>query len=517
MENDIKERIDAYPLTHVDCIEKAICCMLNEYNEQMSTVYLLYNEWFGCFEKIDAVKTEIEVQEFLCNNGILPIKFNTMEVLGQPVSKAVEKLLKNGATCLVPADLNELFYSKYYHNSHWPHLFFVRKSNEQESLLYIFDSCQKNENEQKFSPFVMEYDKLDRIYQLFCETFPENMMYKESNVIYYFYPSNDSDSNFDYVHVSRQLLKDLPKTYNGTIELELVNALLNNSDSQVDKKDEISEFLTNKKILFNRIIKSKEVFYSEIIKNIFSEEHQAEILNSLDELVNKWNTFFRLMVASVLRKKTDSVITKLEKVIAEEKDFIVSLNDSLISFEKMATDSISNNVLMVHNEKPGEVRQDGNHVHIETSKNHNAWIVDEAIEVVCHKFANDQQLDDRLEIKVTMSGAYTTNNFNAGLFIKTHDERFFTWGIYNQECLRLSEIGVKVDKEDYLLNNLNNMVLVAEASGCDLLLKSTVLSGETLCTKLKGILSSIKEIGIVLKTWENTEKEMVVADFEVVK
>ena len=61
------------------------------------------------------------------------------------------------------------------------------------------------------------------------------------------------------------------------------------------------------------------------------------------------------------------------------------------------------------------------------------------------------------------------------------------------------------------------MVLVAEASGCDLLLKSTVLSGETLCTKLKGILSSIKEIGIVLKTWENTEKEMVVADFEVVK
>ena len=183
----VKNRVDQYPLTHMDCVEKAISSMLGEFNENFSSIYLIYTNFIRCYkqDKKEKMTYEMGILESLCKEDIIPLAF-TASTVTKDVFAVVENLIEQGQVCLVPGNLNELYYSKYYHVSDWPHLFYINGCRKDEQLFKIIDSVHKTENEQVFSKFVMEYEKLEKVYTSYCLTYPENMMYSQSNVIYSF-------------------------------------------------------------------------------------------------------------------------------------------------------------------------------------------------------------------------------------------------------------------------------------------------------------------------------------------
>lgn len=271
----IKDRIDQYPLTHVDCVEKAICCMLNEYGESLASIYLLYSNWYGCFDLEQHENSKLSILESLCNKKIIPVDFGTIEISEGMVSNYVERAVNEGAICLIPANLYELYYSKYYHNSDWPHLFCVKKCNAKDKLFYIMDSCHKDKEEQVFSPFVMEYEKLDQVYSCYCNTYPNSIMYHKSNIIYYFHHKKILKYDMDQIDIGRQFLCELDCSFDGLVEKKLLESLLGmQTEKSSEIRGDIQKFSSDGKVAFNHLIKRKQVFYTELLYMIFEEEHQ---------------------------------------------------------------------------------------------------------------------------------------------------------------------------------------------------------------------------------------------------
>lgn len=516
MSQKMIDRINNYSLTHMDCIEKAICCMLNEYDENWASIYLMYNNWLRCFSLDSQTESEIGCLEYLCGMKILPLNFHTKKAVGTSVTKKIEKLLEKGALCLVPANLYELFYSKHFHNNNWPHLIFVRQCNKDEHLLYIMDSCQKEENVERFSPFVMEYDKLDKIYKSYCDTFSENIMYHESDVFYYFYLDSENTNELNISMLGKNLLEQVAEIYEGQKEKQLLKILLKEQTSYTKEvRDNINSYLDDCKIKFNKIIKRKMVFYTETIYSLFSQNVYSLKLfqDKLTKLIGTWNSFYRAMISGLLRKQTVDLWEKLEHIIEKEKDF---LNEMLQSIEDYSKEMDKQAEWCIEHDEPGEIIINKNIIHMQTNKNHNAWDKDEALEVICYN-KRGKTFHESFQVKTKIISGFGQNNFHAGIVIKTKDERMYVWGCYNEENLRLSNIGIKVDMKEFNISNLLklNLSAIVDNENLHLIAKNDV--GELKEVILENVVPSIKELGVILKTWENDSQENVEVEFEVIK
>ncbi len=124
-----KNRVDLYPLTHVDCIEKAICSMLHEFDDSWGSFYLLYHNWTRCFDVEQGSRSEIGLLEYLCEENIFPLRFSAIKVSGESVALDAAETVKMGDVCLIPVNLRELFYSKHFHHNDWPDTFYQTTLN----------------------------------------------------------------------------------------------------------------------------------------------------------------------------------------------------------------------------------------------------------------------------------------------------------------------------------------------------------------------------------------------------
>lgn len=510
----IKDRIDQYPLTHVDCVEKAICCMLNEYGESLASIYLLYSNWYGCFDLEQHENSKLSILESLCNKKIIPVDFGTIEISEGMVSNYVERAVNEGAICLIPANLYELYYSKYYHNSDWPHLFCVKKCNAKDKLFYIMDSCHKDKEEQVFSPFVMEYEKLDQVYSCYCNTYPNSIMYHKSNIIYYFHHKKILKYDMDQIDIGRQFLCELDCSFDGLVEKKLLESLLGmQTEKSSEIRGDIQKFLSDGKVAFNHLIKRKQVFYTELLYMIFEEEHQLleQYLSRLDQIINSWNSFYRYMIARILRKQTSMIQSKLEQVIEEEKKYIHALQNSI---EHAYLKKVPKVKWKFVNDVCNEIQMKDNHILIRTLRNHDAWFRDEALKI-SNKLQDFYDSLNTFCINVKIKEGYQNNNYHVGIFITTKDGRQFIWGSYNEECLRISEIGVKVDLKDFEFLNLLEVELSVSFKKEEIYLVAKNKQGEYGEFCLDQNVSMVDSIGVICKTWENTLNEELCIEVEI--
>lgn len=510
----IKERIDQYPLTHVDCVEKAICSMLNEYGESLASIFLLFSNWYGCFDLEHHDNSKLSILESLCDKNLIPVDFGTVEIEDGMVSKFVERAVNEGAICLIPANLYELYYSKYYHNSDWPHLFCVKKCNEKDKLLYIMDSCHKDKEEQVFSPFVMEYEKLDLVYSCYCNTYPNSIMYHNSNIIFCFHHKQLLNNDINQIEIGKKLLSELESSFDGGVEKELLESLLGmHTEKSSEILGDIQNFLSDGKVAFNHLIKRKEVFYTELLHMIFEEDQQLLewYLSELDEIINGWNSFYRYMIARILRKQTGSIQSKMEQIIIEEKEYIHALNNCI---KQAYLNSVPKQKWKFVNDISNEIQMKDNHVIIRPQINHNSWFSDEALKI-SKKFQDFYENENTFCINVKIQEGYQNNNFHAGIFITTKDGRQFIWGSYNEECLRLSEVGVKVDLKDFLFKNLLDVELSVSFKEEEIYLVAKNIQGEYGEVCLNQNVSMIDSMGVICKTWENALNKELRIEVEI--
>lgn len=506
-----KNRIDQYPLTHMDCVEKAICAMLGEFNENFPSTYLIYSNYIWCYkrEEIGKFRNEMGILEYLCKNSILPLTFMTKEVISE-VYNSVENFIEQGKVCLIPGNLNELYYSKYYHTCNWPHLFYINGCRKGEKIFNIIDSVQKTENEQIFSKFVMEYEKLEKVYTSYCLTYKDNMMYSKPNVIYYFEKSPASEKEVDIFQIIKSIIVELEETYNGHNEIQMINNIkkmyIMGSERQFNYNYDIKEFLGNVKIKFGRIIKKKEVFFSEILSNIdnyIKPDILEELKKESSTLIKNWNAFFRIMIADFLRGNITEVENKLRNSINQECDYINKLYDTVVHCEVRNVDVALKKIWKYENNKEKEIYFDKNIFTLKIRNDHNAWIEDNSIKIMLRQtVANKKKL--RLISHVSVLGSYKNTNYHVGIVFKTSNDKMYFWGCYNEECIRLSNIGIKVDVIDMVSNDKITEVdlgVIKEDSIVRLYYRTK--SGKDKYVKIPVLGEQIVEIGLGCKTWEN--------------
>ena len=92
----------------------------------------------------------------------------------------------------------------------------------------------------------------------------------------------------------------------------------------------------------------------------------------------------------------------------------------------------------------------------------------------------------------------------------------YVWGNYNDECVRLSDIGVKVDLIDKSMSSLLDLHLCLRADDTSLYFVAENAKGESQEVVLdQEVVGTIKKIGIVLKTWENEYKDPMKVVFQM--
>lgn len=95
------------------------------------------------------------------------------------------------------------------------------------------------------------------------------------------------------------------------------------------------------------------------------------------------------------------------------------------------------------------------------------------------------------------------------------DGRQFIWGSYNEECLRISEIGVKVDLKDFEFLNLLEVELSISFKKEEIYLVAKNKQGEYEEFCLDQNASMVDSIGVICKTWENTLNEELCIEVEI--
>ncbi|GKX68386.1 hypothetical protein [Inconstantimicrobium mannanitabidum] len=512
-------RIAEYPLTHVDCVEKAICVLLSAYGKDLPSLYLMYLNLFRSYnsEIKNIPNTELGVLEYLCKQNVIPLTFVAKKV-DYDASLEVDKLIAYSKPCLVPGDLYELFYSKHYHINSWPHLFVIDGARKEERLFFIMDSVHKNENEHIFSKFVMQYNTLTDLYKCYCNNYKKNIMYSENNVIYHF-DENISEKipEVDILSNVRSLVNSLVRISNGSIEKAMLEKIKNSCSKYgticTDYNNDINELLGNVKIKFARIIKRKEVLFNEITNNLsdYITEGMLNKFNSdLKLFISNYNAFFRVMVASCLRGNIDGLDERLNKSIAEEQNFIYELNTAVARINNIPKENAYEPIWNFENNNDNNISEENGVFIIKTKKECNCWIKDESIKIMLNKQMSDLKYW-RFVIHMSLANGYVDNNYHCGISFRTNENKLFYWGSYNSECIRLSDIGIKLDVFDVISEeNISDIYFGVIKQDNLYKLYYKTKGGQDKYIPVQMPIGQISEIGIGCKTWEsNFDEEFV--------
>ncbi len=124
---EIKKIKDEYEIEEVNCLERPIAMVLNSYYPIYRNLYLFYEKMNRCYnfhfyddidfkDKISMRRAQIILERELgiVMHGIVKKEGMHRLILNQ---------LKKNNPVIVPGNLKEIYYSKFYHKENWKHSF----------------------------------------------------------------------------------------------------------------------------------------------------------------------------------------------------------------------------------------------------------------------------------------------------------------------------------------------------------------------------------------------------------
>lgn len=365
----------------------------------------------------------------------------------------------------------------------------------------------------------MEYEKLEKVYTSYCLTYTENMMYSKPNVIYCFEAEEmDEKKEVDMFEMVKNILSELVHVCVGENETQMLNNLKELHDNKAERKDKyntnIKDFLGNIKIKFGRSIKRKEVFFAEILSHFESfldRQYFQKLKKESEDLMKSWNSYYRIMMADILRGNTTALETKLEKVLENERKLILRLYETAGSYSVAPKVDSYENIWRLENNKRDEIHFNEKILIIKVKEEHNAWIEDNSIKAILKQTIQEKE-KWKMSAHICVSGAYREINYHVGLVFRTSDDKMYFWGCYNEECIRLSNIGIKVDEIDISsedgITDLD-LGVVKENLNVKLYYRTQNSGEKFLDIPILG--NTITEVGLCCKTWESEfDKDFVV-------
>ncbi len=491
---NIKEYQDQYLLEQVNCLEKPILMLLENYDEVYYHLVLLFHKLIQSYEIKDFLGDIIGSRTLHRLQAILKEEFCIdlhCELEINDIGIFIRNQLDDNNPVIVPVDLFELYYSEHYKKTHWVHSFLVYNYNAEKELFYIIDTIQQNGNG----------------YQKFCVT--ENMlrtMFSSlNNTIYnegiYCIKTNSVKTDLSIQEIRNHIYNCISQLCEKDLSLRCraLNRMKQKKLFELFDKNEISQYIVER-------IKYKEVLYLELewlLKFIQADNLIGDFLNVKTKLINEWKKISNKIVYCIYKGQLNQINPSLDDVAKLESEMYKCLIDLKFDLNKMCINRVVNKYLFINNEDNiiSQQKEDDFIFNFNNDKIYDNWIDDCAPRVLLKNFLFNTNQLTVVKTKVELLTRNLDANYIAGFYLKTKNNERYMVGAKSgvsicmdhssnnpclfsaEKCADVLELSISVKK------NYVNILCV------DALTHEQIMNKEVLLD------SEICEIGLSCKTW----------------
>ncbi|HFZ4216750.1 TPA: hypothetical protein ACIKIC_002108, partial [Streptococcus pneumoniae] len=228
------------------------------------------------------------------------INFSDEYVLTEFIVKNINKY----GSVFVPINLKEIYYSAYYKEQDWPHLFLINGYDKEKELFYVIDATQIYSDILTEQNFCITFEILERAYKSY---FHQTILNKEK----------------EYIFVVTTVVNELTET---EIFHETFKYLFNQSSISSRELEIVYKILTNRDftLLANlkNITKKKKLFFTIFFEKLrvyelISNKELLYLSRTVETILEEWTIFINRCIKNIL--KNDTKLVNYDFFVLEEK------------------------------------------------------------------------------------------------------------------------------------------------------------------------------------------------------
>lgn len=438
VQNLNKEK-EIYKLDQVNCMEKPIAIMLDGYNQIYRHIFHLFMKMMqsynlNYYKEIDFSNLRTMSRVDIIMNREMNIKLKSKNKFSscEDFCNFIDLNIQANNPVVVPANLKELYYSKFYLKNDWYHSFLVYDHDKERGLFHIFDSVQTS-NPINYDKFVIQEKVLYDMYKSFNEN-----LYEES--VYYI----DSSQVANEIDVKQLVINCLNKfvyhrSENVYIEVDLINKII--SEKKINQ-DEINKFRS--------IYHHKEVFFYELsffFQKIERDVDKVKQFNKLKEnLLDKWDIVSSKIIYKLYHRNIDGIMADLKNVLNYEESMRIFIKDIL--------NTLNFNVIKKNCEEDKEYSFINNEDNIITkisersfkfcfnnNKLYNNWFKDESPKIIYNtQITTNSNVE--MSARFCLDKYETGSNFIIGFIFNTNSGENYLFGLNSGVALQMEHTSV---------------------------------------------------------------------------
>ncbi len=301
---------DKHTYLNINCFEKPTCILLDNIGSGYSDIFFLYIKIIECYE-IKTFREEVLSNFFITMKYILDEilqldieLFEQVENLHQTIKSHIDK----GKPVMVSGNLKYLFYSKYYMEEDYAHLFLIKGYDDEKQIYYILDDKQRTD--EKCDEFILQFSEIERLYNGYFE--------KENCTALCSLDINPKNKCLDTGEYLKECLKILIENACEECIKEVI--LCREIESEIKNKniDEGLELCS----IFGNCNNYKQLLYHEIDKlyhkNFENGKYRTELTQAIEKLLNDWRGVFKLCTVAVYRGKEIELEERIQTALQDE-------------------------------------------------------------------------------------------------------------------------------------------------------------------------------------------------------
>lgn len=277
-----------YSLEEVTCFDRLLGIFLNSINNSYCDLFYMINNFYRCY-KVDDSKNEYDferemhiLRNFFCIESE-KINFSDEYVLTEFIVKNINKY----GSVFVPINLKEIYYSAYYKEQDWPHLFLINGYDKEKELFYVIDATQIYSDILTEQNFCITFEILERAYKSY---FHQTILNKEKEYIFVVTTVVNELTETEIFHETFKYLFNQSSI--SSRELEIVYKILTNRDFTLFINRCIKNILKNDTKLVNYdffVLEEKKIF------DFFSKQasrYKERLFEIISSNSNRYNEVF---------------------------------------------------------------------------------------------------------------------------------------------------------------------------------------------------------------------------------
>lgn len=337
----------------------------------------------------------------------------------------INEQIKKNNPIIIPVNLKELYYSKFYNKVDWTHSFLIYGYDKDNELYQVFDSVQ-NVGGKNLYEFVVQKKEMEKLYESFCENiYADGIYYIESNLV---------DCKKNWYEIFKNGVNEFInyRTEKAYVEIEFIENLC--------KKENISTAETRKLFEINNY---KKVFLKELIHLInmctIQEEDMEKLSNLCSNIYKSWLEADSQIVYCLKKNKRQEIKKILEKPLYFENQLVHALK--YITEENISHDSEECRFLFVNNSDQIINKLDNGNILFcfNQGKTYNNWFDD-----LAPRFVLKQQdlCQFKLSTEFEIIEYDSCINFCFGVYIKDDSGNSYLFGNNSMNYVCFEHTGV---------------------------------------------------------------------------